>query len=228
MPSSEAGKQTWLANFVDKLKDAPKGYAAKYNIPAATITLLDNGRLWVNAMMADITAVRTASQSYTAFKDQLFGGGGPLTAPTAPVFAANPATAPTAGIFPLASSIGQQIKVALNYTLADGQDLGLEGSILATPSAIGDSPDLSKSRLSTGGHVELVWKKGGHTAIRSLVDRGDGKGEVFLAIDTEPNYVDTVLPAPGTTATYTYRAIYLMGDQEFGQWSQPFEITVRG
>src|SRR6266446_1254559 len=37
-----------------------------------------------------------------------------------------------------------------------------------------------------------------------------------------------VLPAAGTTAIYTYRAIYLLGDEEFGQWSQPFEITVRG
>jgi hypothetical protein len=30
------------------------------------------------------------------------------------------------------------------------------------------------------------------------------------------------------SATYTYRAIYLMGDEEFGQWSQPFQITVHG
>ena len=35
-------------------------------------------------------------------------------------------------------------------------------------------------------------------------------------------------PAPGATAIYTYRGIYLMGDAEFGQWSQSFELTVRG
>ena len=58
-------------------------------------------------------------------------------------------------------------------------------------------------------------------------DRGDGKGEVFLAIDTEPNYMNTIKPAPGATATYTYCAIYRIGDQEFGQWSQPLEMTVR-
>ena len=35
-------------------------------------------------------------------------------------------------------------------------------------------------------------------------------------------------PAPGTTALWRYRAIYLQGDQVFGQWSDPVSIAVHG
>jgi len=230
MPKTDPARVDWLNNFVNKLKTAANGYATKYNVPAATVTALDNGRQWVNAIMTALTGIRTASQNFTAFKDQLFTGAGPITKPTVPAFTfPDPATVTlAAGIFTLAAAIGTQIKAAPNYTVADGEDLGLEGAAIVPTPAGGVAPDLSKSRLASGGHPEIVWRKDRYTAIKIMVDRGDGKGEVFLAVDTEPNYVDMVLPAAGTTATYTYRAIYLMGDEEFGQWSQPFEITVRG
>jgi hypothetical protein len=230
LPGSDADKPGWLDNFVLKLKDASNGYAIKYHAPAATITLLDNGRQWVAAVVDALAAARTASQSLTAFKNQLFTGSGAITPPVAPVFTfPDPATvALAAGVITLAVSLGVQIKDSINYAVADGEDMGLEGAAIVPAPAGSISPDLSKSRIASGGLVEIVWKKGRYAGIKILVDRGDGKGEVFLAIDTEPNYIDTVKPAAGATAVYTYRAIYLMGDEEFGQWSQPFEITVRG
>ncbi len=226
MPASDPGKQTLLTNFVAKLKDPAKGYATKYSVPAATITLLDNGRLWFDAIMAHLADVRTYSQSLTALKNAIIEGSGPLTAPVPPVFTA-PNVPLVAGIFTLLASVAQGIKSVLNYEVADGEDLGIEGAEIAELLAT-IAPDLSKSRITSGGLVEIVWKKGGHTGVKIFVDRGDGKAEVFLAVDTQPNYIDTVKPAPGQTAIYTYRAIYLDGDTEFGQMSQPFQITVRG
>lgn len=78
-----------------------------------------------------------------------------------------------------------------------------------------------------GGHVEVQWKKSGFTGVRIEVDRGNGQW-TFLAIDTEPHYVDTLALAPGTTALWKYRALYLDGDQPFGQWSDPASIAVTG
>ena len=40
--------------------------------------------------------------------------------------------------------------------------------------------------------------------------------------------MSTVRPAAGQTAIYKYRAIYLLGDEEYGQWSDWVEITMRG
>jgi hypothetical protein len=227
MPKNEADQPAWLDRLVDALQNSSNGYAIKYNVPAATITLLDNGRQWVNAIVTYLAALRSTSQSLTKFKDQLFTGRGAITPPVAPVFTP-PAVPLTAGVMTLAATVGVGIKDSINYAEADGEAMGLEGAVIVAGHAGSVSPDLSKSRIASGGFNEIVWKKDRYTAIKILVDRHDGKGEVFLAIDTQPNYIDTVKPAAGATAVYTYRGIYLLGDEEFGQWSQPFEITVRG
>lgn len=50
----------------------------------------------------------------------------------------------------------------------------------------------------------------------------------LLDIDTKPHYTDETRPAPGTTVLWKYRAIYLKGDQVFGQWSDVVSIAVAG
>ena len=53
--------------------------------------------------------------------------------------------------------------------------------------------------------------------IELVVDRSEG--EVLLSQDTTPNYTD-ITPFPATPATWTYRAIYRVGDSRVGQWSE--------
>jgi hypothetical protein len=73
------------------------------------------------------------------------------------------------------------------------------------------------SLLQCGGfHLDLL---------EIQVDRGDGKGWVFLTFDTTPNYTDTT-PFPATPTKWKYRAIYRVGDAQVGVWSNTVEITV--
>jgi len=58
-------------------------------------------------------------------------------------------------------------------------------------------------------------------------DRGDGKGFAFLAVDTVPDYVDTAA-LPATAATWKYKAIYRLNDEQVGQWSAVASIAVGG
>jgi len=59
------------------------------------------------------------------------------------------------------------------------------------------------------------------------VDRQDGAGFVFLATDTKPNYLDTVvLPEGVESAVYEYKAIYRIDDEQVGQFSDPIRVTV--
>jgi hypothetical protein len=52
---------------------------------------------------------------------------------------------------------------------------------------------------------------------------------VSLAIDTVPDYLDTYpLPAPGQTALWRYKAIYRIGDEQVGQWSDVVSQAVTG
>jgi hypothetical protein len=69
----------------------------------------------------------------------------------------------------------------------------------------------------------------GMDSLELWVDRGDGKGFVFLAIDTVPGYTDTAaLPAPGASAVWKYKGIYRESDAQVGQWSDVATTTVAG
>ncbi|MFN2474921.1 MAG: hypothetical protein ABR526_01075 [Chthoniobacterales bacterium] len=57
------------------------------------------------------------------------------------------------------------------------------------------------------------------------VDRADTKGFVLLAIDTTPGYTDTQT-FRDAAAQWTYQAIYRVGDNRSGQWSNPVSIAV--
>ena len=63
--------------------------------------------------------------------------------------------------------------------------------------------------------------------IELQVDRGDGKGFVFLTYDTTPGYTDTA-PLPATPVKWTFRGIYRVGDAQVGVWSKPVSVTVGG
>ncbi len=83
----------------------------------------------------------------------------------------------------------------------------------------------------SGEKVEVNWGWGGQSAhldmIEIRVDRGDGKGAVFLAHDTTPGYTDSA-PFPANPAKWTYTAIYWLDDQAVGQWSNPVSVVVGG
>ena len=72
--------------------------------------------------------------------------------------------------------------------------------------------------------------RSGGDGIRLQIDRSDAKGWVDLAVDMKPNFTDDLspLPAAGHNALWTYRAIYLLNDADFGQWSDPVSVSVAG
>jgi hypothetical protein len=84
---------------------------------------------------------------------------------------------------------------------------------------------LITASLAAGG-VTIGWAKQGLDGLEILVDRGDGKGFVFLAIDSIPDYTDTQTPPAGQSALWKYKAIYRQGDDRVGQWSDVVSIAV--
>ena len=59
------------------------------------------------------------------------------------------------------------------------------------------------------------------------MDRADGKGYVFLTIDTTPGYTDTQ-PFPPVKTVWTYRGIYRANDAQVGVWSDAVSVAVGG
>jgi hypothetical protein len=170
------------------------------------------------------------SQQWTAWRDLAREGGTPPAtgAPAAVVFpTAVPAVAP--GIEVRFRALVKQIKAHPAYNEGIGQVLGIEGSVQTGPDFAVLKPQISLEL--SGGLVLIRWSWQGFSAyldmIEILVDRGDGKGFVILAQDTTPDYLDTT-PAPATPAKWTYKAIFRVGDQRVGQWSDEVSITVGG
>jgi len=77
--------------------------------------------------------------------------------------------------------------------------------------------------------IIINWVKQGMDALELWVDRGDGKGFVFLAIDSILDYTDTAaMPPAGQSALWKYKGIYIQADQRVGQWSDVVSIPVTG
>ena len=234
LPTSEDGRRTLVHTLDDNLAGA---YATKYNIPAGDLTDLHNFRLWNDWCADALEYTRQRAQGYTQFRDALAYGAnhaaGNLTPPVAfslppfPAAGTPPVTiVPVAEGFKLIASIVNRIKNNTKYEVADGEALGIEGAQQSAPDPATTKPVI-KAIIVSGGKVQIQWKKLTFTGVRLEVDRGTGQW-VFLDIDTKPHYDDPAAPAPGTTALWKYRAIYLQGDQVFGQWSDVASIAVHG
>ena len=229
LPRTKIGQQRFLANFADKL---PGAYATKYNITPAEVTAVQNFRLWFDWSLNSLGHIRDRSRSYTQFCDALAYGDGasgnltppqPFVLPDQPESGGNPIV-PVADGFALVGSLVTRIKSHLAYAVADGEDLGIEGT------EEGIDPSLAKPVLNIvlqAGRPLVKWTKQGFDSLEIQVDRGNGYG--FLAVDTEPDYLDTApLPAPGQSAVWKYKAIYRLHDEQVGQWSNPVSIAVTG
>ena len=127
LPTDDAGKVIWLQNFSSKLND----YAAKYGIsPAEVADMLasaDFFAYWVGSL----EKIRTFSQKATAFKNEVRdglaeAGGSPSLNPSLPDLGPAPLVVPP-GIFDRVTAIAGRIKKYQSYTVADGEDLGIEG-----------------------------------------------------------------------------------------------------
>lgn len=145
-------------------------------------------------------------------------------------FAAAPAVIPPSvkpGVVKRLRDFATFVKGRPGYTEAIGTALRIVGSEHASPDFTTLAPQLTL-RLD-GTRVEVVWDWRGHSAaldaIEIHVDRGDGKGFAFLAVDSKPNYLDTqAFPSP--PARWKYKAIYRKDDGRVGQWSTVTEINV--
>lgn len=223
LPRTDEDKATWLNNFALKLPI----YASKYNITPEEIQDMQSSAQYFDALLDYNNQFKAYVSSVTAFKNLLRDGaknGTVSEMPMPPAVMLPPAVAP--GIFARSAAIVNRIKASLNYSAADGDDLGIEGT-QSTVDVNALKPKL-QVRLVSGGHPEILWRKQGMDGVE--IQKMDEHGQwQFLAIDLKPNYTDnTPLPPAGSSAVWQYRAIYRRKDERVGQWSDVLAVTVAG
>ena len=226
-PTDRGGQILWVANFINKLP----GYATLLGLTPAQVAAAVADGLWVLYLLQSWQpASRNFAVSCTnAVTEGQTGSGNELQ--TLPVFAAPTLPAEVAPVKPggLTRIFGLVtiIKDSGKCTDTIAADLGILGSSQPGPDLPTVQPVISV-RIS-GNQVFVKWGWGGYTSYLDSceiqVDRADGKGFVFLTVDTTPGYTDTQ-PFPAAHTVWTYRAIYHVGDSQVGVWSQSVSIAV--
>ena len=221
LPTDDAGKDTLLTNIAGKLA----GYQNTLGLSAGDVSTTVADQAFFHYSLTSQNAVANYAQQWTAYKKAARDGTGtslgPL--PVAPTLGTAPA-AVAPGIFVRLRSLVVRIKAHPNYTDAIGQDLDIIGAVQTVDLAT--VKPVLKLKLEAG-HPNVLWPKAGMGSLDIWVDRGSGF--VYLANDTEPDYLDTAaLPAAGATALWKYKAIYRLHDEQVGLWSDVVSIAVGG
>ena len=145
------------------------------------------------------------------------------TADAAYAQAATDKTATRKAVEARARALVRRIKTAPGYTEAIGAQLKVLGS--------DDATDLSSAKptltaaAQPHGVVELAFNKSKSDGVNLYSQREGEPGYAFLARDTQSPYVDNrPLAATGKPETRKYKAVYVLGDDETGQFSD--EVTV--
>jgi hypothetical protein len=116
-----------------------------------------------------------------------------------------------------------RIKASLSYTTAIGNDLG----IIAPESTIDISAlqPILKVKLEAG-KPRIKCSKGVADALDLFVDRHDGNGFILLGRLIKLDFIDTAsLPSGVTLAEWSYRAIYVIGNDNVGMLSAEASVV---
>lgn len=223
MPRGDEGKSAWLQNLGTKLPN----YANKYDLTPEEVADVQNSAIAFANVLQYKKQLEAYLKAYVEYKDLLRDdpvGTKPLEPPMPPMPMFGGPMLP--GIFPRCMALIARIKAHRNYTVADGYDLGIEGSEVSVD--VNELKPLLSIRLVNGGYPEIVWKKKGMDGIEIQKEDENGNWQ-RLATDMSPNFIDiSPLPSKGTSVVWRYRVIYLRKDQRVGQWSEVVSMTVTG
>jgi hypothetical protein len=222
MPRTDEGKFLWLNNFAGKLQN----HAATLGISQEQITAVQNDMQMMNYMINEVNRMKNGLAERVGYKDILISGNGSEPQAPAPVYQnVAPPTVVPFGIISRVSRLVRHIKSHENYNEAIGNDLGVIGS--DSDESISDMKPLLNVKLHAGKPV-VEWKKGHADSIDLYVNRGDGRGYVYLANDMSPHYTDEFpLPADSKMLEWRYKGIYRIKDEQVGMFSDEVGILVK-
>ncbi len=231
LPKGDIELISWLNAFSSKIS----AYAAKYNLTPQEVMKVQKGAAFLVYWITTASQMKATAQKITAYKNEVRDGhknNAVSVAPTDITFSPPEDAGP--GVVPFVLKIAGRIKKHQAYSIADGKNLGLEGTE-QLPDLVAAVPAF-KIKLHNG-HPKLIWKKGIFDGVKIKVNRqynlqaspSGNSGFELLAIDMQPDFIDVhPLPVFGQSAVWAYVMIYIKGDKEVGNWSGEQMITVTG
>ena len=224
IPNGDAAKAIWLNTFSQKisLPGSPGTTVGEdLGLTSAEVTQAEADALMFAFCIQNQDSFKNEREERTNYKNLVRDAteGEPMDEyPTSPPV--SPPSPVPQGVFKRIPELVRRIKASANYTTAIGEDLGI----------IGDEQEFDPNELKPelellvlGSGVLVKWRKGFAEGLRIFVDRGTGY--ILLAMDTEPDYLDTVA-MPAAATTWKYKAIYEIDGEEGGQFSNEVQVQV--
>ncbi len=221
IPRADAQKVIWLNNFSSKIGN----YMTKYGITAAEKTDMVNFALDFAFRVSLTAQMKTALEGVVKWKNGLRDGisaGGVVSVPVMPSLASAP-TAVAPGGFDRVADLVKKIKNNNAYTEADGADLGIIGNT-ANRSDLSTLKPVIVLKAGTAGRSAFGWKLNDMDGLNVYKDEGTGTFR-FYARDNHPDYEDTA-PLPANPVRHRYKFIYVLNDEEVGQFSDVITVNV--
>ena len=214
-----------IAALMERFRDNIGSFSTLLGLTPAEIGNQSEDASWFRYALNHTIRMKNAGSEWVAYKNLLLTGNdaqdGPANIPPTPSMPDPEPPSVNFGILTRFRELVRRIKASPNYNETVGEALGIIGPDAGEPDPATLIPEISLR--TSGGQVEVVWKKGKMEAIE--IQKDTGAGWQFLAMDTRPNYIDTT-PFPAPPAMWKYRAIYTEDSQRMGQWSNVAEISV--
>ena len=222
---TDEGFDSQLDNFCNKIDT----YNILLGVSNGQVTAIkldrDNFHYGVHASIL----IDAFKQNVTGWKRLLRYGNGSEILPAFPTQPTLPATPVLVGanVQERFARLIQQIVANTNYTTSIGEDLGIEAPV--TPFNPNDGTPTFKIGFSSGGHPNLIWKKGKFQGVEIWKSTDNGASWQKLDKDFSPDYIDkSELPPVGESKVWNYKMIYLYKDEVVGNWSNEVSVTVQG
>lgn len=185
---------------------------------------------YFRALLNVQATIQSFGQAWTGWKNyERDGGAVAVATPPLPVLGEDFPDAVPPGIVPRYRAAVRYVKARPTCTQAILEALGVDKQEQTGPDLETVQPVFTVKLI--GGKPFIDWSWDGNQRyldqIELVVDRNDGKGEVFLAIDSTPGNMDGYT-LPATPTKWTYRGIWRVGDSRVGVWSNPVTIIVGG
>ena len=225
LPDDDPGKAIWLNTFSGKINQTGSSLPTRgeeLGLTAGEVagTIADNRMFGFCIQNQD--SFKNEKEERTDYKNLLKGGSeGVLMNPYPVSVPVTPPPAVAQGIFKRIPQLVQRIKASANYTTAIGEDWGIIGDEQEFDTTT-MKPLITLLVISNG--VLVKWNKGFSEGLKIYVNRGSGY--VLLALDTHPDYLDT-FAMPATAATWKYKAVYIIDDEQVGLFSDEAEVQVQ-
>lgn len=224
IPSTDADKGVWLANFSTKLPL----YAGALGLSPAEVTSVQDDNAFFQYVIAMTEVYKQTMSNLVSFKNQLKHAVGTTHIgglPVLPALAVPPTGVPE-GVFDRTSKLVVRIKNSLAYSPNIGADLGIVTPSGAAINVATLQPEL-KLRLDVG-RPRIKWVKGITDAIDLYADRNDNNGFVLIGRLVKNEYIDVVSLGTGKVFDeWKYKGIYVIADEQVGLFSVVQSIDVK-